>query len=120
MLHKGMKAMSPTYHLFKREGVWNYRRRVPTALIPSIGKKTIQFSLGTSDLKAAKKRRALEDLKTGALFDDAEKKLEGITKGSKGIGVLSPGPLLTEREAVQHVQEYVRQMDARSQRQLTE
>lgn len=112
--------MSSTYHLFKREGVWNYRRRVPTALIPLIGKKTIQFSLGTSDLKAAKKRRALEDLKTGALFDDAEKKLEGITKGSKGIGVLSPGPLLTEREAVQHVQEYVRHMDARSQRQLTE
>jgi integrase len=115
-----MKAMSATYHLYKREGVWNYRRRVPTALIPVIGKKTVQFSLGTSDLKAAKKRRALEDLKTGALFDDAEKKLKDGAKGSDGLAIPVTGTPLTEREAVQHVQEYVRQMDARSQRQLTE
>src|ERR1035437_3676448 len=120
MLHKGMKAMSSKYHLYKREGVWNYRRRVPTALIPSFGKKTIQFSLGTSDLKEAKKRRALEDLKTAAQFEAAEKKLKGAAKGSDGLAIPVTGTPLTEREAVQHVQEYVRQMDARSQRQLTE
>src|SRR6266404_4749828 len=119
MLHKGMKAMSSTYHLFKREGVWNYRRRVPATLIPLIGKKTIQFSLGTSDLKEAKKRRALEDLKTAAQFEAAEKKHKGAANGgSDGLVIPAMGTPLTEREAVQHVQEYVRQMDAGSRRQL--
>jgi integrase len=115
-----MKAMSSTYHLYKREGVWNYRRRVPTALIPVIGKKTVQLSLGTSNLKEAKKRRALEDLKTDAQFEAAEKKLKGAAKGSDGLAVPMTGTPLTEREAIQHVQEYVRQMDARSRRDLTE
>ncbi|MBR1149853.1 site-specific integrase [Bradyrhizobium sp. JYMT SZCCT0428] len=112
--------MSSTYHLFKREGVWNYRRRVPTALIPLIGKKTIQFSLGTTDLKEAKKRRALEDLKTAAQFEAAEEKHKVAAKGTGGLVIPAAGTPLTEREAVQHVQEYVRQMDARSRRQLTE
>ncbi|MCK1266534.1 hypothetical protein IVB44_11390 [Bradyrhizobium sp. 49] len=112
--------MSSTYHLFKREGVWNYRRRVPTALIPLLGKKTIQFSLGTSDLKEAKKRRALEDLKTAAQFEAAEKNHKVTANGSDGLVISAAGSPLTEREAVQHVQEYVRRMDARSRRQLTE
>lgn len=107
--------MSPTYHLFKREGVWNYRRRVPTSLIPLIGKKTIQFSIGTSDLKKAKKRRAVEDLKADAQFEAAEQKLQGAPKSSKPHPI---GPPLSEREAIQHVQEYVRQVDGLSRRQL--
>ena len=61
--------MSQTYHLIKRNGVWSYRRRVPTHLVRLLGKKTIQFSLHTASLKEAKKRRAAEDLKWSTRFE---------------------------------------------------
>jgi hypothetical protein len=69
-----MNTMSATHHLTRRDGVWYYRRRVPTPLVPKLGKKVIQFSLETSSLKEAKKRRAAEDLKWTTRFEAAEEK----------------------------------------------
>ncbi len=67
-----MEKVSSTYHLTQRNGVWYYRRRVPIQLIGTFGKKVIQFSLETSSLKEAKKRRAAEDLKWSIQFDATE------------------------------------------------
>jgi hypothetical protein len=58
-----MEKVSSKHHLCRRNGVFYYRRRVPTHLVHTFGKKTIQFSLETSSLSEAKKRRAAEDLK---------------------------------------------------------
>jgi hypothetical protein len=68
-----MKQVSATHLLILRKGVWYYRRRVPNALIPTFG-KIIQFSLHTTSLKEAKKRRAVEDLKWATQFEAAEEK----------------------------------------------
>jgi Domain of unknown function (DUF6538) len=51
----GMEKVSSKHHLCRRNGVFYYRRRVPTQLVDAFGKKTIQFSLKTSDLSEAKK-----------------------------------------------------------------
>lgn len=67
--------VSQIYHPVRRNGVWHYRRRVPTALVGSFGKRFIQFSLGTASLKEAKKRRAAEELKWTTQFEAAEKAL---------------------------------------------
>jgi hypothetical protein len=57
--------MSQTNHLIRRKGVWYYRRRVPTALVPQLGRKTIQFSLNTASLKEAKQPMTLFDPRPG-------------------------------------------------------
>jgi len=45
---------------------------VPLPLVKKLGKKVILFSLGTTNLKQAKKRRALAELKWDAQFDALE------------------------------------------------
>jgi len=93
----GMKKVSQTYHLIRRNGTYQYRRRVPLELVAVIGKKEIQFSLGTSNLTEAKKRRAVEDLKWSTRFEVAANGL--VTRSSlyrsmvrlRELG-LDPGP----------------------------
>src|ERR1700687_6190792 len=108
-----MKAVSQTYHLSRRNGVWSYRRRVPTPLVQAFGKKFIQFSLDTTDLKEAKKRRAAEDLKWTTRFEAAEKGVSGTDTIEKGAAVMSGSPL-SAREVVRLVQDYVEQTDERA------
>jgi hypothetical protein len=105
-----MEQVSATHHLIRRNGVWYYRRRVPTPLVPSFGKKVIQFSLDTSSLKEAKKRRAAEDLKWTTQFEATEKLV-----ASNGANDNAPAsvPALSERDVIRLVQEYVEQTDAR-------
>jgi integrase len=113
-----MEAVSQSYHLNCRKGVWHYRRRVPTALVQSLGKRFIQFPLGTANLKEAKKRSAAEDLKWSLQFEAAEKALEE-TAGSKPEGASAPqGYPLSKREVLRLVQDYVEQTDAHSGRRL--
>jgi len=95
--------------LMRRNGVWYYRRRVPPALQPLLGKKFIQHSLGTTDKAAAKKLRALEDVKSDALFDAAQ------TKPLNGEPFETSRPLSNEMAA-----ELVRQYVARTDRNLLE
>jgi integrase len=111
-----MTAMSQTYHLLRRNGVWSYRRRVPTHLVEAFGKEIIQFSLATRSLTEAKKRRAAEDLKWSTRFEAAEKSL--------GRGASNPDPeraappALSRGEVIRLVQEYVEQTDERARQSL--
>ena len=64
--------MSGNQRLLRRNSVYYYRRRVPQHLVKKIGKESIQFSLKTTSLAQAKKRRALKDLEWDARFDALE------------------------------------------------
>ncbi len=108
-----MKAVSQTYHLTRRNGVWSYRRRVPTPLVQIIGKKVIQFSLCTSDLKEAKKRRAAEDLKWSTRFEVAEQGAGDADASAQGGAAVVARSPLSDREVIRLVQDYVEQTDAR-------
>src|ERR1700722_6684600 len=109
-----MRPVSQTYHLVRRNGIWSYRRRVPTHLVAAIGKKLIQFSLATSNLKEAKKRRAAEDLKWSTRFEAAEKNGGGIDEAKTVAEDNSGVPRLSDREVIRLVQEYVEQTDDRA------
>lgn len=78
--------MSQTHHLIRRKGTWYYRRRVPTALLETVGRKYFQFSLNTSDLKEAKKRRDVEDLKATHHFELAEQSVASAAPEQAGNG----------------------------------
>ena len=65
--------MAKTPFLLRRAGKCYFRIRVPVHLVDTIGKKEIKVSLGTSDLREAKHRIALEHLKAQELFANAER-----------------------------------------------
>ena len=109
-----MTAVPQTYHLARRNGVWSYRRRVPTRLIENFGKKVIQFSVETSSLKEAKKRRAAEDLKWTTQFEAAEKQLNGKGASENKIAASTKKWSLSDRDVIRLVQEYVEQTDVRA------
>jgi hypothetical protein len=103
--------MSQTNHPTDRDGTWYYRRRVPVGLVQSFGKKVIQFSLGTTELSEAKKRRAAEDLKWTTRFETAQVKANGIGNGLNGPSGVIEAKQLSEHEVVRLVQQYVERMD---------
>jgi uncharacterized protein DUF6538 len=70
---KGMQNVSSKHHLFQRNGIFYYRRRVPTHLVKEIGKQFIQHSLNTTSLAQAKKLRALKDIEWDVRFDGLQK-----------------------------------------------
>src|SRR3954453_2238598 len=100
-----MEALSQTYHLIRRNGVWSYRHRVPTHLVQTFGKPVIQFSLRTSDLREAKKRRAAEDLKWSTRFEAAESGAPSTGKSETGAHAIPVPRLLSARELVRLVQD---------------
>ena len=55
-------------HLQRRNGVYYYRRRIPLYLVIQFGRKFVQVSLHTNNLKEAKKLRTLRDLEWDAKF----------------------------------------------------
>jgi integrase len=110
-----MKIMSGTQHLLRREGVYYYRRRVPDLLVEKLGKKVIQFSLGTTILAEAKKRRDAENLKWALRFEALANQAGSLTDSVAGSG---PAQVLTEAEAVRLVQQFVEQTDAKNRQRL--
>jgi hypothetical protein len=87
----------------RRKGLYYYRRRVPTDLVPVIGKPVIQYSLDTTSLQKAAKLRNLADVEWDARFEEAEKLLaEGDPEQLKP---------LTREEAIRLVQDYVARID---------
>lgn len=75
--------MSKTLYLVKRGEVWHYNRRVPTPLIPIVGKKFIKKSLAVKDLKSAQRLRNALNIKVDAEFLAADNALNGITSGNQ-------------------------------------
>lgn len=63
-----MKNVAETTHLTKRGDRWHYYRRVPTSLVPIVGKTFIKKSLGTSDLKEARVLRNALNVQVDAEF----------------------------------------------------
>jgi integrase len=107
-----MKTVSANNHLLRRNGVYYYRRRVPAPLISALGRKIIQLSLNTSSLQQAKKFRTVKDLEWDAQFEAAEKKAAPGKTGSNSAEAGKPA-VLSEREVVELVRDYVERMDER-------
>jgi hypothetical protein len=61
--------------LYRRQGIYRYRRQVPKHLREIIGRREIKISLRTTDLETAKRRLTVEALKTDRLFDEARRTL---------------------------------------------
>lgn len=99
-------------HLLLRGATYHYRRRVPLPLIERAGKREITFSLKTSDLKEARKKRDLEDVKFNALFEKWTVTEVSDCPGNKQINTA---------ELVHLVQEYVQRHDLKAKcRELTD
>nr|WP_321461081.1 DUF6538 domain-containing protein [uncultured Cohaesibacter sp.] len=91
-----MTDVAETKHLQKRGETWHYYRRVPTKLIPILEKTFIKVSLGTTDLKEARKRRNIKDVEFDAMMAGAEAHLESSSDTVKnGLAPVSM-PMLTD------------------------
>jgi integrase len=98
--------VSQSQHLLRRNAVYYYHRRVPLPLVQKLDRKVILFSLGTKDLKEAKRRRAIEDLKWDAQFEAAGM----ASNGPSAHSTVQP----SNAGLIQLVQDYVERSDARS------
>jgi DNA gyrase/topoisomerase IV subunit A len=105
--------VSTQHHLTKRNGVFYYRRRVPLHLVEGFGKSIIQFSLQTSSLKEAKKRRAVEDLKWTTQFEAVDNSLTSTVASAKNGTPAAVALPLSANEVIRLVQEYVERTDRR-------
>jgi hypothetical protein len=92
-------------HLLRRNAVFYYHRRVPLPLVKELGKKVILFSLGTRDLKEAKRLRAAHDVQWDARF-------EAVSPGPAPISVGHPQP--SEPGLLQLVQDFVERADSKA------
>jgi len=101
-----MSKVSKNYHLMKRDGVYYYRRKVPTHLVSAIGKKVIQVSLHTKDWGEAAKLRTLKELETEAKF------LKAAESQESGATIMTS---LTYDEALQIVREDLEAADEKLQ-----
>jgi integrase len=115
-----MKTVSANNHLLRRNGVYYYRRRVPTHLVAALGRQFVQLSLDTTSLTQAKKLRTVKDLEWDAQFEAAEKKAAASQAGSNSALHPTKAPVLSEREVVELVRDYVERMDERFRGQLTD
>jgi integrase len=59
--------------LYRRQGIYRFRRFVPKALREIIGQREIKVSLRTTDLGTAKRRLALEVIKSDRRFEEARR-----------------------------------------------
>ena|SRR5271166_5419154 len=106
-----MKKVAEKHHLLERGGAWYYRRRVPKSAQSVIGKKVLQFSLGSSKKAAIRERERL-DVEWSKKFDEAE----AAERPSTELSVNSPAAqkrVLTEAEAIQRARAYVEKEDER-------
>jgi hypothetical protein len=64
-----MKKVPETHHLLTRGGAWYYHRRVPKSAQSAIGKKVLQFSLGSSKKAAIRERERNPSSQSGGPVD---------------------------------------------------
>ena len=84
-----MKEVADNQFLQLRGNVWTYCRRVPTALVAAVGRTFIKKSLGTSDIKEARKLRNTETVRIDAWF---EKLANAETQSSPAKSPSKPRP----------------------------
>ncbi len=97
--------MAETHHLQKRGTTWHYYRRVPTALVPLIGKTFIKQSLGTKDLKAAKVLRNALNVKIDAEFAAAENSGDQVAHKTRPVSLA---------ELTEYLRKHIEALDGRS------
>ena len=110
--------MSDSHHLIRRQGVWYYRRRVPTPLRAAMGKSVIQFSLRTSNKAEAKKLREAWDVRLSAEFERADRAGNSQILKGRPIGPRESSDPLSEPFAIRLVRDYVERLDRRFQDRL--
>jgi hypothetical protein len=105
--------------LRRKNGVYYYRRRVPLHLVAQFGKKFVQLSLHTTDLKEAKKRRTLRDVEWDAKFAACSSPANGDASPAVQTSLLAQP--LSEAELIQLVRDYVaRQHQLATKRDVTD
>ena len=102
--------------LLRRGATYYYRRRVPAHLIKSIGKKVVQFSLGTTSFNEAKKLRAIRDIEWDARFEAAEDVPALEEDECLGMSPAGSSPPLDESELLGLVRDYVERKDQQAQK----
>ena len=105
MVHKQGITPVSNQHLQRRNDVYYYRRRVPLHLVAKFGKKVVQVSLHTTNLKEAKQRRSLCDVEWDARFAAASSPAHGDNGPALQTSALTQP--LSETELVQLVRDYV-------------
>ncbi|MBN8630726.1 MAG: site-specific integrase [Rhodobacterales bacterium] len=95
--------MAETHHLQKRGNAWHYYRRVPTALVPVVGKAFVKKSLGTSDLKKAKILRNALNVQIDAEFAAVEVQGTDTPPAPMSLAVLT-----------EHLRQHIKGLDQRS------
>jgi integrase len=100
--------------LLFRNGVYYYRRRVPTHLVEQVGKRFIQLSLHTSSLKEAKRLRTIRDLEWEARFQVGEASLNAEEDVSLADEPAAASRQLTQAELLELVRDYVARHDQRA------
>ncbi len=106
---KGMNSVADTFHLQKRGDVWHYYRRVPKHLVQVLGKGFIKRSLGVTSRSEAKRLRAIEDVKTDALFASLERQVS-LTKSKPS----SDHREISLQMLTEHVRMTVRDLDKKN------
>lgn len=106
---EAMKPVSDTYHLQRRGDSWHYVRRVPSHLVPVLGKKFIKKSLGKVDKIQAKKLRTIEDLRCDTLFAE----MEGKPQGSLQLIATPEVGSVSVNAVIEHVRRNVDEADKR-------
>ncbi len=101
--------MSQTERLIRRNGIWHYRRKVPSHLVEAIGRREIHHTLGTSKLKEARRLRAVEDIAWDSRFRAASD--EANAAASAPAKTLAP---FSAQEVLRRMEDYVAEMDVRT------
>lgn len=109
-----MKDVASQPHIVLREGVWTYRRRVPTHLVEKAGKREVKRSLGTRDKAEAKRRVPLEDLRFNKWVSD----LEGGSSLAAADRKASTPWTLTVDELIDHTRIFVAEENDRRAKRL--
>jgi len=63
--------------LFRRDGTYYLRAKVPVRIRRLVGKTEVRVSLRTKEYREAVSRVKIESLKVDRVFSDAERKLDG-------------------------------------------
>jgi uncharacterized protein DUF6538 len=105
-----MRNVPETHRLLRRQSVWYYRRRVPEHLVAVFGKSVLQFSLGTRNLKEAKRKREIADIEWSARFAAAENRPS--TAAQEALATVH-APALSNASLARLVWDYVERTDER-------
>jgi hypothetical protein len=108
--------MAGSNRLLRRNGVWYYRRRAPLRLVEDVGKRVVQYSLKTTNLKEAKRHREVADIEWSARFAAAENSHSQISEADTE-GTAKPK---RSSDLAHLVVDYVARIDARIQQRIAE